>query len=62
MLTGCYFLLLNLSSVSCFFIQAIPGAIAEVRGNDGKSPLEASEFILHILKVFTEFMYETVVS
>ncbi|XP_024359807.1 transcription initiation factor TFIID subunit 2 isoform X2 [Physcomitrium patens] len=33
-----------------FVLEAIPGAIAEVRGNDGKSPLEASEFILHILK------------
>lgn len=31
--------------------QAIPGAVAEVRGNDGKSPLEATDFILHILKV-----------
>lgn len=25
--------------------------MAEVRGNDGKSPLEAADFILHILKV-----------
>ena len=32
-------------------VQSIPGAVAEVRGNDGKSPLEAADFILHILKV-----------
>ncbi|XP_024402345.1 transcription initiation factor TFIID subunit 2 isoform X1 [Physcomitrium patens] len=33
-----------------FVLEAIPGAVAEVRGSDGKSPLEATDFILHILK------------
>ncbi|BBM98136.1 transcription initiation factor TFIID subunit 2 [Marchantia polymorpha subsp. ruderalis] len=31
-------------------LEAIPGAVASVRGSDGKSPVEATDFILHILK------------
>lgn len=62
--TGCYFYFSSFKvyTVCCLFIQAIPGAVAEVRGSDGKSPLEATDFILHILKVSTEFMYDTTVT
>ncbi|CAM6102974.1 unnamed protein product [Calypogeia fissa] len=31
-------------------LQAIPGTIAAVRGSDGKSPIEATDFVLHVLK------------
>ncbi|KAL2651150.1 hypothetical protein R1flu_019278 [Riccia fluitans] len=31
-------------------LEAIPGAVASVRGSDGKSPVEATDFLLHILK------------
>lgn len=34
-----------------FVDQAIPGAVASVRGSDGFSPLEAVEFLLELLKV-----------
>ncbi|GAQ89684.1 TATA binding protein associated factor [Klebsormidium nitens] len=33
-----------------FVDQAIPGAVASVRGSDGFSPLEAVEFLLEVLK------------
>lgn len=41
----------DFNSISRSPVQSIPGAVAEVRGTDGKSPLEATDFILHILKV-----------
>lgn len=37
--------------VRIIFFQAIPHAVAMVRGADGKSPREAVEFVLQLLKV-----------